>query len=193
MKNSIKERIEKQFKEMCVRKTTFKKVGVGFGESCYGVYSKVGDAFINTKCTWNGWLIPFVLKKDIKNFIENFNRQSMVKEKEEGSMWLGDASMIMNDDVLYFHSQEEVIKVECETITITDNKNKVLQNELVYDVGLGLIWEEITEDDLHENAIMLIDELNKKYPLSLDDFYLENKNRFSDEDNKRIRFLISQF
>ena len=27
MKNSIKERIEKQFKEMCVRKTTFKKVG----------------------------------------------------------------------------------------------------------------------------------------------------------------------
>ena len=54
-------------------------------------------------------------------------------------------------------------------------------------------FKEITEDDLHENARMLMNELNKKYSLSLDDFYLENKHRFSDEDNKRIRFLISQF
>ena len=142
MKNKEKEFKDKwlkdnkiQLKEMCVRKTEFKKVGVGFEKL-------VGYAFINPKYTWNGWLVPFVLEDDIESFVKNFNKLSMVKEKQEGSMWL-------KNDVLHFcyssfaDEEDEVEKIELETITITNGTDGDC-DVFVYNVGLGLVWDKIT-------------------------------------------------
>ena len=66
----------------------------------------------------------------------------MVKEKQEGSMWL-------KNDVLHFcyssfaDEEDEVEKIELETITITNGTDGDC-DVFVYNVGLGLVWDKIT-------------------------------------------------
>ncbi|MCP4648759.1 MAG: hypothetical protein GY853_01585 [PVC group bacterium] len=113
--------------------TDIKKIKVGFDYIEGGIY----DAYVDTNCKWNGWECPWMEKDQILKFIENTtdftgNNNSPMSFRMEG-------------DVLIHHDGEEEYRIE-KRILICDTKPIK-----VWDVSLGLCWQEWTQEEINDN------------------------------------------
>lgn len=84
---------------------------------------------------WNGWAVPVFTKEEAVKIINDFNKGVESYSGDEAT----ESMRFDNDNIVYSDCSGEVETIKPFTIVLNE------QDVIVYDLSLGWVWEEYTE------------------------------------------------